>query len=729
MGNQEKVRGWLLDVKGTPGGVVLWIKTVNGEVRSFRMRLSPWFYLGGKETRLRRVGSALERRGARVTFEEMREFFTGEEVLALKVRASSPAAFRFLVTLAERLVGGESVYSSDIPVEEFFFYLTGVFPLGKVEVEMDETGEVQSIYPMEGPWDLDYALPPLSFMEIRSVGRSGVNPLHQPWVSLEVRFDGDCWEIRSDGPAEVVTILDSIIRSRDPDVVISEWGDEFVFPRLFSLARSAGIPFSPGRCDGGVRERAGTGKSFFSYGRMIYRAGRISIPGRIHLDRKNSFFFPEVGYEGMAELARISRIPLERVCRAAPGTIISAMEVERAWKNRILIPSRKRQVEGFKSAVELVVTDKGGLVYAPPVGVFEGVAELDFASMYPAIMEKFNISPETINCACCGGRKIPETGTHTCEKRRGLIPEVLKPILSRRKAFKALRSSSASDRARVFDARQKALKWVLVVSFGFLGYRNARFGKIEAHEAVTALGREMLLKAKDVAEMEGYSFIHGLTDAMWVKRDGATEKDYEELARLVSRATGLEIALEGVYRWVAFLPSRRNPEIPVPGRFLGVFEDGVLKVRGLACRRRDVPPLVRKMQEEMLGVLSGCASVSGIRSVRAELEEIRERYIERLRGGLVPPEELAIARRLSKPAEAYLENTATAWAVRELLGRGVNLPPGEKVAFVLISASGKGGGEKARSLGFFSPDYSYDVEKYEEMLRRAAEEVLQIGEL
>jgi hypothetical protein len=38
------------------------------------------------------------------------------------------------------------------------------------------------------------------------------------------------------------------------------------------------------------------------------------------------------------------------------------------------------------------------------------------------------------------------------------------------------------------------------VCFGFLGYRNARFGRIEAHEATTAWGREKLLSAKEIAE-------------------------------------------------------------------------------------------------------------------------------------------------------------------------------------------------------------------------------------
>ena len=44
------------------------------------------------------------------------------------------------------------------------------------------------------------------------------------------------------------------------------------------------------------------------------------------------------------------------------------------------------------------------------------------------------------------------------------------------------------------------MKWLLVCCFGYTGYKNARFGKIEAHEAINAVARETLLVAKEIAE-------------------------------------------------------------------------------------------------------------------------------------------------------------------------------------------------------------------------------------
>ena len=80
-----------------------------------------------------------------------------------------------------------------------------------------------------------------------------------------------------------------------------------------------------------------------------------------------------------------------------------------------------------------------------------------------------------------------------------------------------------------------------------------------------------------------YEVITGL----WVQQPGKNRPEhFDSLLSEIASRTGLSIALDGVYRWVAFLPSRGNHRVPVPNRYFGVFQDGTLKVRGLEARRR-----------------------------------------------------------------------------------------------------------------------------------------------
>jgi DNA polymerase-2 len=162
---------------------------------------------------------------------------------------------------------------------------------------------------------------------------------------------------------------------------------------------------------------------------------------------------------------------VQRVARASIGTILTAMQLDHAVRKRILIPWRKGEPERWKTADVLLKVDKGGLIFQPPVGVFEHVAELDYTAMYPTIMVVHNVSAETLFCACCENPIVPEAHYSICTRRRGLIPEVLAPLLERRALYKAqLQAGALSDElAGRYEACQSAIKWIGVTSLGTWG--------------------------------------------------------------------------------------------------------------------------------------------------------------------------------------------------------------------------------------------------------------------
>src|SRR6266511_2758564 len=68
--------------------------------------------------------------------------------------------------------------------------------------------------------------------------------------------------------------------------------------------------------------------------------------------------------------------------------------------------------------------------------------------------------------------------------------------------------------------------------------------------------------------------LHALTDSLWIRKDGATGEELSRLCETITRETGIEMSLEGVYRWLIFLPSKIKSTRPVAARFYGVFADG-----------------------------------------------------------------------------------------------------------------------------------------------------------
>ncbi len=278
-------------------------------------------------------------------------------------------------------------------------------------------------------------------------------------------------------------------------------------------------------------------------------------------------------------------------------------------------PCEEAGTGGVQVGGHVLLADRGGLIFQPVMGYHEQIAELDFVSMYPTIMVEHNVSPETVNCRCCDNRAVPELGYSICERREGIVPATLRAVVRKRGLYKKQKKqlkAAGDPRWTLYDRRQNALKWMLVTCFGYLGYKNARFGRIEAHESVNAYSRDAILQAKELAEQAGYTFIHAIVDCMWIKKEGATVADYERLAAEVSKAAGIDISLEGIYRWILFPASKMDPRIPTANKYVGWYESNDIKIRGVEMRRRDTPVFIKRMQGEMLQILGRAQSVADV---------------------------------------------------------------------------------------------------------------------
>jgi DNA polymerase-2 len=265
---------------------------------------------------------------------------------------------------------------------------------------------------------------------------------------------------------------------------------------------------------------------------------------------------------------------------------------------------------------------------------------------------------------------------------------------------------------------------MLVTCFGYLGYRNARFGRIEAHEAVTAFGREKLLQAKEVCEEEGFELLHAITDSLWIRKKGLNEEEVLKLCQKISEATDVTMSLEGIYQWMAFLPSKRNRESPVANRYFGLFKNGKIKARGLAFRRSDTPPLIQEAQLRMIEVLRAAKNSNDYRLKIPEILDILLEHSLRLKDGQTKNEELAIGKRLSREPNDYKVDNLTALAAQQLEDVGIEVHPGEKVRYVIKDALSKDKSERVRPFPLVGPDDTYDVKKYQEILVKATEEIL-----
>ncbi len=719
--------GWLFDVYPSPGGMTLWVIDKDGEKHAANVPFAPAFFMHISRNEEQRVAALVSRFPCRITLDWVakRELYSNEEWKVLRVQVHDPLRLREVVRTLEHHFPHFVFYNSDIPPQQTYLYECGLFPLAYGEYTFSSDGLLVAVDLADRREAVEYSMPPLTFLKL-ATRPDVLSPKYRKTMQLEISYNGETYSIQQDDPADVLASVNDHLRRCDPDVIMTEYGDALLLPMLDRLSQRHHVPLLLNR-----DPRAGYFRtqesSYVVYGKIVHKEGAFELAGRWHLDTENSFMMGEASLDGVVEIARLTQLPVQHQARSSIGTALSSMQLSWAYQNQYLIPAKKREPESFKSAATLLLADRGGLIFQPIMGYHEQIAELDFVSMYPSIMVEHNISPETVNCRCCRNEAVPELKYTICEKREGIVPATLRPLVERRSFYKKEKKrlkKAGDERWHVYDHRQNALKWMLVTCFGYLGYKNARFGKIEAHESVNAFSRETILRAKEIAEARGYRFLHAIVDCMWLKKEGATEADYEQLCSEVRAATGIEISLEGIYNWILFPSSKMDPNIPTANRYVGFYTHGEIKVRGIELRRRDTPLFIKRLQGKMLEVFQHATSVAEVEAcVPAALAVVGE-FIALLTSGKADPLELVIRQHISQEPDAYSTNSANAAVAKALEEAGIALRPGEMVEYIIVDASGKKKPAKAVALPLYSSEDGYDIQKYTELALKAAATLL-----
>gem|GEM_PF-237527 len=879
-----EMKGWIIDIYPdyATNSIVYWVRTRKGPQRIVDRSFLPRIFVHGAEDQLTSLEKALPILGPVKSATRVRKrTWLGEDerdVLAVTIRDYQKVE-EVAHTIDNRgRYKDFSLFNVDLRFSQRYFAEKDLFPMGLLEFRPKP-------HMIDDPYEIDYEEPPLVGADLKVVpeNKRGIPTFDDKLIAAKV---GEHW---LDGDEErILSGIQETLRREDPDVVYTDDGDKFSMPFMYKRAKAIGLDgVRLGRDEDGSQETDKKGKSYFTYGQIKYKPPSYKLKGRIHIDRSSSFMYMESGLNGLTDLSRISRIPVQELARLSPGSAISAMEVDQALRDGCVIMWKKNLPEQFKTAEELVIADRGGFIYEPKVGIHDRVLEVDFTSLYPNIMVRFNISPETVMCPCCPepSRIVPGLGYRICDRHVGLIPRVLKPVVERRTRLKRL-VKAGGEKAKAYKERVDILKWLLVTCldpetevpfsrhrrfdikpvadivdryaggrtgefavpdglrlfgvdqkltpalktavrafrfpapermieldlggdrlrltpdhpcyvlrdskialrraeqlapgnilpalgplydararngspmkplrvrgrrrvpsssdsvyclgvaeplhgfalangvlthncFGYTGYKNARFGRIECHEAINAYGREIMVQTSEMAEAHGFEIIHGIVDSLWLKGGG----DPERFCEHVSGHIGIPLEPEGIYKWVVFLPDRSHG-VGVLNRYYGMFEDGRFKVRGIELRRSDTTDIVKDMQQDLLDHFGKAADSQQFVELIPSALDVVDRYVETIRSGTVPLNRLLITRRITQALGDYKQFNDGVAALAQLDGEGFDVNPGEAIRYLVCDCRSRDPKKRVKVDSFVTGDEEYDAEVYADLLLRGVEGML-----
>lgn len=745
------LEGYLLDVYPDyeHNQIISWLKS---KTRSIRLsdEFYPQFYVYASYNKLKSLAGSLEFLASIKNIEFKYRRIDLVDPKLYKVLELTMNDYQALHEVADMVnkkgkFSEYQLFNVDLRLSQKYMFDRDIFPLAYVRFDPSRNFQL-----VDEQFSTDYTIPEFLGLDLdieiatKSTFATYDDPLTEVHITpMRNYIDGDCidktdsrivLEDRSDEAALLTALVDTV-RILDPDILYTTGGDKFIMPYLYHRAEVNGVLEALQLGREAQRNRGGAlareGKSYFTYGQIKYKPPFYALKGRIHIDKAASFMFSAGGLHGLIEIARISGIPFQTISRLSPGSAISAMQISQAMRDGMLVKWKKNMPEGFKSARDLLNADRGGHTFEPEVGVHENVIEIDFASLYPNIIVHKNISPETLLCKCCrpdgnDGKALPPNivpaiGYHICKSRRGLIPRVIDAVITRRMDYKRLKAAEND----MYDQRQKVLKWLLVTCFGYTGYRNARFGRIECHEAITAFSRDILLDTMEIAEGMGYTVLHGIVDSLWVTAANgrSARQDCELLCETISAKIGIPIELEGIYKWIAFL-NNKGTEVGALTRYYGLLDTGEFKVRGLELRQRNTPALFNAFQRDILRVFAQASTRSELMAVLPEALGVFKDYAARILEGSCEVNDLVIKTRVSRTLEGYRVFNDQVAALTQMAQEGVEVNPGESVRYIILDHRTKDPQRRVKLAEMLRGNEQYDRQRYLEMLLRVGESIL-----
>ena len=346
-------------------------------------------------------------------------------------------------------------------------------------------------------------------------------------------------------------------------------------------------------------------------------------------------------------LCRVANMPIDDISRLSISNWIKSMFYNEHRINGQMIPRNADfpKIEGTTIAGVKGKKYQGAEVLKPVSGIHFQVSVLDFASLYPSIIKTRNISYETVCCSHekCKNNIIPYTQHWSCKKKIGMASLLIGSLKELRvNHFKILSRMAKTKRDRDINTTiAQALKVFLNASYGVIGAETFSLYFLPTAEAVTAIGRNIIMETIKVANSESLPVLYGDTDSVFVHKP--TQKQIDTLIKYCKDNYSIDLEMEKEYKYLVLSDRKKN--------YFGVKTDGTLDIKGLSGKKSNTPPFVKQLFTDVLQKLIPIQNISDFNEVKEEVKYVIKSVIDNFDS--IPLDQLSFKVMIAKEPSEY----------------------------------------------------------------------------
>lgn len=376
-------------------------------------------------------------------------------------------------------------------------------------------------------------------------------------------------------------------------------------------------------------------------------------------------------------LSRIANLPLPTaLTNRQVSTWIRSILHSHLRRKNILIPRSAELRRGEK-----VRGVPGALTFPPKTGTYFDTVVVDFESLYPSLIDAYNLSYETVDCGHeeCVENKVPGANHHVCKRKRGIYSVLIGALKDLRiHWFKPLSKDASvrADERRLAEAASSLLKLILVSCYG-VTVRIHGLAQPALAESITAYGRYALRESWNFAESHGLKPLYGDTDSLFL--DNPTEEQVKWLIETVKKRLRLDLAVDNIYS-ICVLPRAMKA-------YFGIRKDGTPDVKGLTAIKSNSPRFLQNVFMDCVKELVDVKNWTEFEQAKENIRKAVEKATRNLKSGKVPLKDLEYTVKLrfdpsERPAEEVFHQPYQCAVQLTDLGRKISKR--ESVSFVKV---------------------------------------------